>query len=173
MRVFRPPLWVRPLLQIPRRDLLAEAIGCGIPYVEDSTNRSLDRRRNLLRHELLPWIRASLNPRVDEHLTGLAESMRFARDYLEEVAGGLIESARSGPGRFRVAPLREAPPAVRRAALQLMFGAAAGSGAALRRPQLRTVEHLVLTDGPLRRTPLPRGVTAVRAGERLRWVRND
>lgn len=44
----------RPLLSVPKRDLVAYAKDQGLRWREDSTNQDLDYLRNYVRHRLLP-----------------------------------------------------------------------------------------------------------------------
>jgi tRNA(Ile)-lysidine synthetase-like protein len=44
----------RPLLSVPKRDLIAYAKDQGLVWREDSTNQNLDYLRNYIRHRLLP-----------------------------------------------------------------------------------------------------------------------
>ncbi|HXR49459.1 MAG TPA: tRNA lysidine(34) synthetase TilS [Verrucomicrobiae bacterium] len=44
----------RPLLQVPKRELIAYAKDQGLVWHEDSTNQNLDYLRNYIRHRLLP-----------------------------------------------------------------------------------------------------------------------
>ncbi len=47
----------RPLLTLPKADLIEYARLHNVPYLEDSSNASRDYQRNQIRHELLPVIR--------------------------------------------------------------------------------------------------------------------
>lgn len=44
----------RPLSELRKTDLIAHAKNQGLPWREDSTNKSLDVTRNFIRHEILP-----------------------------------------------------------------------------------------------------------------------
>jgi len=67
--------FVRPLLDLRRRDLLLFNQRRQVPFVEDPSN--VDRRfaRSRLRHDVLPLLRRE-NPRVDEALLALAREAR-------------------------------------------------------------------------------------------------
>ena len=54
-------LLIRPLLQIPRKEILACAEKHGIPYREDKTNLSDEYKRNRIRHKVIPVLE-ELNP---------------------------------------------------------------------------------------------------------------
>ncbi len=63
---------LRPLIRAHRSQIESHAVRRGVRYARDPSN--LDRRhlRVRVRHEVLPLLR-SLDPRIDEHLVGLAE----------------------------------------------------------------------------------------------------
>ncbi len=67
MRAWRPFsrgwLW-RPVLDVPRADLLAYALQHGLQWIEDSSNTDTTLDRNFLRHRVLPLLRERW-PQVD------------------------------------------------------------------------------------------------------------
>ncbi len=67
-----PPVLIRPLLTIPRREIEHYAAENNIPFREDASNASTEYTRNQLRHELLPLLRRNYNPDVDRALLQLA-----------------------------------------------------------------------------------------------------
>ncbi|MBO6178773.1 MAG: tRNA lysidine(34) synthetase TilS [Selenomonadaceae bacterium] len=76
---------IRPFLPVTKKEILEYAKKNRIPFCEDSTNLSLDMRRNRLRHEILPLLE-SCQEGVREHLNTLSEIARSENDYLEEIA---------------------------------------------------------------------------------------
>ncbi|MBQ3881808.1 MAG: tRNA lysidine(34) synthetase TilS [Bacteroidales bacterium] len=69
-------LLIRPLLQIPRKEILACAEKNGIPYREDKTNLSDEYKRNRIRHKVIPVLE-ELNPSL---LATLASDMLHFRE---------------------------------------------------------------------------------------------
>ncbi len=53
MSVFNPPFW-RPLLEVPKKDLLAWLTHYEITYRNDSSNKQLKYSRNVVRHKIVP-----------------------------------------------------------------------------------------------------------------------
>lgn len=76
---------IRPILDIPAREIEDYLSSCGIPYVEDSSNRDDTYSRNRVRHEVLPVLTA-LNPRFPEHAAAAAQSLREDDRYLQTLA---------------------------------------------------------------------------------------
>ena len=102
-----PPVrscFIRPLIEIRRREIEAELEGAGLAWVEDPSNRDPKFLRNRIRHDLLPFLAASYNPRISEALCraaalarGLVEDVeRLAAHELDRLArvedGGLVLS---------------------------------------------------------------------------------
>ena len=56
--------WCRPLLDLSREEVRAAADDLGLPYADDPGNADLSRRRNVLRHEVLPLLEERLGPGV-------------------------------------------------------------------------------------------------------------
>jgi tRNA(Ile)-lysidine synthase len=77
---------IRPLLEIPRSEILAFLHERRSGYREDSTNLDLRYRRNRIRHELIPYLQKHFNPRLTSALIRGAALARSAHDFLEEHA---------------------------------------------------------------------------------------
>ncbi len=72
---------VRPLLEIDRSEIEAWLRQRRIAWREDETNRDPTYARNRLRHEILPLLRDSFNPQLDEALSNLATLARDEEAY--------------------------------------------------------------------------------------------
>lgn len=80
----------RPLLSVARSELEAYARGCGLDWIEDSSNRDLALDRNFLRHRLLPLFEerwSGYRQSVLRSVNALAEAERA----LGELDGDRIE----------------------------------------------------------------------------------
>ena len=64
---------LRPLLPFHRDELQAWLRAEGASWREDASNRDSRRRRNRIRHELLPALERDYNPRLRRRLAALAE----------------------------------------------------------------------------------------------------
>ncbi len=66
-----PPMrgrFIRPLIEIRRREIEAELKKAGLTWVEDPSNRDPKFLRNRIRHDLLPFLAATYNPDITEAL---------------------------------------------------------------------------------------------------------
>ena len=78
----RIPL-LRPLLDVPKKDLIAFCAEREIPVHEDETNQDNNFRRNLIRNEILP-VMEKFNPQVKSKLVQLGKIAKDEADFMEE-----------------------------------------------------------------------------------------
>lgn len=81
---------IRPLLQIPKADLLAYLEEIGQDFVTDSTNLLCDGSRNLLRHEVLPLL-YGYNPQSIAHMSRTAALLSEDEALLSETAADAMK----------------------------------------------------------------------------------
>lgn len=79
---WRRDRFIRPLLDIPRTELLAYLNRSGALYRLDASNQDLNFRRNRIRHRLLPLLQQQFNPSVVRVLTRDAEIFYEADAFL-------------------------------------------------------------------------------------------
>lgn len=106
---------IRPLLGVTREQVIAFLTAHGIPWRTDSSNEGDAYRRNRLRHQVIPLLKAE-NPRFCE--TVLDESLRLRAEdaYLDECAAAALAAAEADGG-WRCEPLCALPKAILRRAL--------------------------------------------------------
>lgn len=80
---------VRPLLAVPRASIEAYSASRGLSFVQDLTNGDTAFTRNRIRHELLPLLAESYNPRIVETAAGIAERLGDDESALEAAAKGM------------------------------------------------------------------------------------
>jgi tRNA(Ile)-lysidine synthase len=108
---------VRPLIEIHRADVEVYLCERGIPWREDSTNRSPDFARNRIRHYLLPQLTRDWNPSLPETLARTADWAQAEEAWWErEIAGlaGRLLTHQPPAVLARVEDLRALPLAVAR-----------------------------------------------------------
>ncbi|KAG2443774.1 hypothetical protein HXX76_002118 [Chlamydomonas incerta] len=130
---------VRPLLQFTRGETLAFLQQTGLPHYHDSTNDVSDHRRNRLRNEVMPLLRAGFNPRLDLALTRFMDVLEPEVEFVEgmaELAYGRVSvreaeaEAGRGPGGAAAAAAAAAAVQARAGATGAScVGSAAGGGA--------------------------------------------
>lgn len=85
----------RPLLHIPKSDLIAYAQNQGLQWREDSTNNDLRYRRNYIRHNILPKLSADQKDRLLHHI-------RNIRNNQSEIDTQLVNYLHMQPNRWEL-----------------------------------------------------------------------
>jgi tRNA(Ile)-lysidine synthase len=174
---------VRPFLGVRRAEIEAWLHSLGQAWREDETNADTAHTRNRLRHELLPVL-AGYNPRIYEHLAGLATLARDEDAYwqgeLKKLLPQLVlpgkpvrgggRAASTDPDEASAAVEIErlpASPAVRR---RILRGMARQLGVTLNFEQ---TERLLAMCGPnaTRRQTLTATLTAERSPREVRLIK--
>lgn len=116
---------VRPILQVRRDELIHCLQLLHQSYCEDQTNNDCSLTRNRIRHELLPQLKQSYNPKIVETLSRLAEQVGEETQLQQSESQDLLQTAlmpRAGDRVIlRVAPLIAAGKYRVRAALHLLW----------------------------------------------------
>lgn len=110
---------IRPLLEVPRREIERYLEERGLATVDDPSNLSQRHLRNTIRHTLIPTVR-SLFPGYERALRSLAEKMSLCDELITSEAEHRIPFHFDRAGRtvmIRVQDFAVAPPAIRLQAL--------------------------------------------------------
>lgn len=84
---------VRPLLQVPRKDIERYIEENHLEPNIDESNQSTDYTRNRIRLELIPYIEENFNPAVSGNLRTLADIAAIDDNYMTQVAYAMYQSA--------------------------------------------------------------------------------
>lgn len=127
---FRQGNVVRPLLDVPRQEILSYLDRHDLPHREDSSNSDETYARNRLRAQVMPVLR-QLNVRAVEHMANTAAQLTEIDRYLDETARGLLARAEESPGRVSLPmeALSQAPPGPPAPGGPPAFGPAGGRAA--------------------------------------------
>jgi tRNA(Ile)-lysidine synthase len=163
---WRQGIFIRPLLDVSRRQVRAYIRRHGLAPVEDPTNAGDDYLRNRVRRQVIPLLRQE-NPRVEAALARLADSCREDHRALTDLARSLLSRASAG-GRLELAAMRDAPAALRHRALRLAYADAVGSTRRLTRDHVLALDALLQTGAGSAALDLP-AARAVRTYDALRF----
>ncbi len=86
---------LRPLLDIPRAEIEAYARAHRLEWIEDESNADTVRRRNLLRHEILPVLEKQF-PAARAAMARAAANLGEARELLDAMAQSDLEDCADG-----------------------------------------------------------------------------
>ena len=109
----------RPFLLVSREEIEFLCAHFGLRFVVDSTNLSTEYTRNRLRHLVVPVLR-EVNPLLTEAVTRFTKTASLQMDFMREEARRLLQKAET-PWGWKLSVLREAHPAVLRAALECIL----------------------------------------------------
>lgn len=154
---------VRPLLTTTRGEIEDYLRTQGLPWVEDSTNRSDRYLRNRVRHQVIPALRQAA-PGFDRRLIECSAAIRSDEICLEQLAQKAISGAAEKGGRLTVsaaAVAGQADPIALRCA-RLLMTRARGGDSRCTAAHLRALVGLCRSDDPSARIDLPGELTARR-----------
>lgn len=151
---------VRPLLCVTHEQAAAYLRALGHSWVEDSTNALPDCRRNRLRQRVIPLLRQEV-PSLSARVCAATALVREEDAFLDGLAAQVLASAAEAPDRWRVAPLRDAPPVLRRRALRLLTTRYLPQDVSQR--HIAALESLLTSANPSARLALPGGWTVRRS----------
>jgi len=151
---------VRPLLDVPKRDLVAWAQSEGLVWREDSSNYNLDYLRNYVRHRILPRFDDAARTRLWE----LINDLRFTNDELDYLLINQLQM-QSQQGRLDRQYFLQLPYSVAREVIAAWLRAHGVSGF-----DSQTLERLVVgakTGGKGQRFDVRQGVSMVLEADHL------
>lgn len=101
-------LIIRPLLEVPKQDILDLLNENQVAYCIDGTNAQTDYDRNRIRHNIMPEL-TQINDRALEHITEMTNRLSEISEYISLEAKGLLQIAKSGENSLRKRALATAP----------------------------------------------------------------
>jgi tRNA(Ile)-lysidine synthase len=139
------------MLDVTRQEIVAFLNARGLRWREDASNRDTGHLRNRVRHEILPLIRARLNPRFGEALLRTAELVREEDLWMNALAADMMEECvrcpsdgRSKQSTLDIVSLCGQPVAARRLILRQWLAA---NGIPAEHVDFRTVERVLAMTG--------------------------
>jgi len=154
---------IRPLLNIPRKEILAYLRKNKIPYRIDKTNRGLDFTRNRIRNQLLPHLEKNFNPNIQEVLYKLSRSVADDYDFLTEYAKEWLKTSKT----LQVSELVNLHPAVRREVLRLALERHNPSLREIESAHIEEITKILQSNKSKRQRMVFLGLKIERIGDRL------
>jgi tRNA(Ile)-lysidine synthase len=90
----RDGIYIRPLIELSKDQILAFLRSEGLPFMMDDSNTDDRYLRNRIRHRLLPELKEGYNPRLEENLCRTAEIIRLEDDYLQREVRRICDDSR-------------------------------------------------------------------------------
>lgn len=134
---------IRPLLDVPRREVVRFLRSRGQGWREDESNQDLSILRNRVRHRVLPFLERELNPSVRTVLARTADLLREEEAWLGGLTRQALRSCRAadaGGTALRASRLGAQPLALARRIVRLWL---VGAGVPAERVDYEAVERVV------------------------------
>jgi tRNA(Ile)-lysidine synthase len=163
-----PGRLIRPMLTISRAEIREYLEVRAIPFVEDSSNASLDILRNRIRADLLPMLEREYAPGFSARLVELASEMRSLDELVNAIAAREFDAMRVSGGALDVSGFGALNRAVQAAAIRRFLAEQIGSLRKISRAHVESVLHLIREGGPSDSIDLPGGWRAEREYNFLR-----
>ena len=94
---------IRPLMCLSKKEILEYLSDNKIPYRVDSSNLSDDFKRNYLRNQILPELRAKLNPQLDDAMFRSSKNFEGALYLIQKLVNHIIaEYITHSPGSVNI-----------------------------------------------------------------------
>jgi tRNA(Ile)-lysidine synthase len=151
---------VRPLLRIPREEILSYASAHGLSWREDPSNADPAFARARLRASWLPGLRDAFNPRLLRAIGDLAEAQRRDSEWIAEIVEGEAErfvSEEDGGLRIERSGWEALPDALARRVVRLALRRI-GAARDISRVHLERVVNALRSSRPGSRIELPGGL---------------
>ena len=178
MPFIREGIFVRPLLEASRADILSYLTANKFSFRIDSSNEARGFLRNRIRHDLLPMLESNFNPRIRRILLQTASILREDEALLasmaEEAWTGLAKLEEGPEGQVTVLDLKRYQEIPRPIQMRVMQKGLELSGTRLKDigfRHLESIQSLAMKDGPYKRISLPGEVTVERIYQELRFSR--
>jgi len=163
---------IRPLIRLPRRDILDYLKTVGLAYVTDRSNRDMRFMRNRIRSHLVPLLRRSYNPKISEALNRLADIQREEQNWIGSIVDTLYRDMRLTDDANRlqlsIAQLVRQPKAAQRRIIRKAIGEIKGDLRRISFSHVRAAVDLLSVDRPDGMLDLPDGIILERKGNVLR-----
>ena len=85
--------FIRPLMEISRREIISFLDEAGISYRQDSSNENNRYLRNQIRSELIPYLKEKFNPKIEENLAQMAEILRLENEFIRQHVNEVLQSS--------------------------------------------------------------------------------
>ncbi len=90
----REGLFIRPLLNVSRREIISFLRREGLGFIEDSSNRDESYLRNRIRNSLIPYLKEAYDPHLDRHIRRLSEIARMEDEFINLKIGEYLDNTR-------------------------------------------------------------------------------
>lgn len=166
----RDSLYIRPLLDISREEILSFIEFHKLPYITDVSNKENIYLRNRIRNVLIPLLK-EYNPNLEKSLSNMAEIMRLEDDHMKIVARAILSEWNIMGGKDEVVisvdALKRHHEAVQNRIIKELLRQFTPGGQGIGYAHIKAVMDLCLSDQPSGSLDLPHAIVVVRTYDSL------
>jgi tRNA(Ile)-lysidine synthase len=166
MDFVREGIYIRPLLDITRKEIEDYAKEQRLSFVTDATNFKDIYLRNRVRTELLPFLEENYNPNINEDIVRLSRLMKRDDEFLEKLAEkdlkDLIKVDNEDVVTVGLKPLLSIHEAIRTRVLRNLWRRLSGHTSGIYNYHIESILNLLESDAPNSNIDLPSGIRFVR-----------
>jgi len=159
---------IRPLLNIPRKEILSYLRKNKVLHRIDKTNLGTDFTRNKIRNKLLPYLEKNFNPNIQEILYKLSQSVADDYDFINRFSREWLGASKN----LRVSGLNRLHPAIQREVIRLAIKRHAPSLQEIESAHIEEILKIVKSGKSKRQKLKLKGLKIERKGDRLVISRN-
>lgn len=156
-RIIQGIVFIRPLLETPRRQIDKFLKSRRVTPRLDSTNQEDIFLRNKIRHHLIPLLERKYNDNILNVLANLAESVSYDYEYLDRTAQ---RSLKGNPLRLNLKKIEKLHPAILRLKLRQSISHIQGNTRRISFQHIKELEDLILSRPVGSIVDLPKGIYA-------------
>ena len=167
---------VRPLMDLKRCEIMDYLNAKKWQYVSDASNADLTFVRNKIRHQLIPELKATYNPKIVDALNRLASIIRSEEEWIDQLVGpifkGVVSDASQDGIRLFLAPLQQLPLAAKRRVVRKAVLSVHGDLRRITMSHVDAVIHLAGSGPGSGELDLPNQIKVSKCGAEIAFVRH-
>ncbi len=175
MEPVREGTYIRPLIDITRKEIEDYAKDEALSFMTDSTNFKDIYLRNKVRYELLPFLEKNYNPNINEDIVRLSRLMKRDDEFLESAAEkhlkDMIKLDNEEIVTVSLKHLMSIHKALRTRVLRGLWEKLSGHITGIYSYHIESILDLLESDTPNSKVDLPYGVRFVREYEHVSFTR--
>ena len=169
----REGFFIRPLIEIERREIKTFLQKEGISWLDDSSNQKQEHLRNRIRQTLIPKLLAEFDPNLIEKVRRTTEIVRDEECLLEALSiekfKALSRQGKEGELCFEISELQELPIALKRRIIRHAIREAKGTLRRIHFAHMEAVLDILKSRAPNLRISLPGGLQVLKEYEQLKF----
>ncbi|HNU71522.1 MAG TPA: tRNA lysidine(34) synthetase TilS [Thermodesulfobacteriota bacterium] len=166
-------MYIRPLLNLERTEVVEFLRAEEIPWVEDSSNCEDIFRRNVIRRTLIPLMEQEVTPHLVRVVNRTMEILRDEESWMESSCAAIYEELKEDSSAegvvFPVSEFCSLPVALQRRIIRLALNEVSGTLRAISFNHVEAIRLLASSGAAHGAVSLPRGCTARRQYDRV-WI---